>query len=89
MAVHLRHVDTAVRAERDDVPVATALRAAGDLRAVVSYPNEGGAIEDRELERTLEAVALPHLIGRLDEVQDWAKVLSPASSSASHSRASC
>ncbi|MCV7238809.1 ABC transporter ATP-binding protein/permease [Mycolicibacterium celeriflavum] len=49
----------------------------GDLRAVVSYPNEGGAIEDRELERTLEAVALPHLIGRLDEVQDWAKVLSP------------
>ncbi|KUH93250.1 ABC transporter ATP-binding protein/permease [Mycobacterium sp. IS-3022] len=49
----------------------------GDLRAVVSYPNEGGAIEDRELERTLEAVALPHLVGRLDEVQDWAKVLSP------------
>jgi vitamin B12/bleomycin/antimicrobial peptide transport system ATP-binding/permease protein len=49
----------------------------GDLRAVVSYPNEEGAIDDGTLERTLEAVALPHLVGRLDEVQDWAKVLSP------------
>jgi len=49
----------------------------GDLRAVVSYPNEEGAIDDRTLERTLEKVALPHLTQRLDEVQDWAKVLSP------------
>ncbi|WP_305071295.1 ABC transporter ATP-binding protein/permease [Mycobacterium sp. IDR2000157661] len=49
----------------------------GDLRAVVSYPNQEGAVADQTLERTLEAVALPHLVGRLDEVQDWAKVLSP------------
>ncbi len=49
----------------------------GDLRAVVSYPNEEGDIDDQTLNRTLEKVALPHLVGRLDEVQDWAKVLSP------------
>ena len=40
----------------------------GDLRAVVSYPCEEG---------TLGLVALPHLVNRLEEVQDWAKVLSP------------
>jgi vitamin B12/bleomycin/antimicrobial peptide transport system ATP-binding/permease protein len=49
----------------------------GDLRAVVSYPNHEGSIEDDTLKRTLEKVALPHLVGRLDEVLDWAKVLSP------------
>ena len=49
----------------------------GDLRAVVSYPNEEGSIDDETLKRTLEKVALPHLIPRLDEVLDWAKVLSP------------
>jgi len=49
----------------------------GDLRAVVSYPNEEGTIDDRTLSRMLEKVALRHLVDRLDEVQDWAKVLSP------------
>lgn len=49
----------------------------GNLRAVVSYPSEEGDIDDRTLTRTLEKVALSHLVGRLDEVQDWAKVLSP------------
>jgi putative ATP-binding cassette transporter len=49
----------------------------GDLRTVVSYPNESGSIDDRTLNATLDKVALPHLKGRLDEVQDWAKVLSP------------
>jgi putative ATP-binding cassette transporter len=49
----------------------------GDLRAVVSYPNEEGSIDDETLKRTLEKVALPHLGPRLDEVLDWAKVLSP------------
>ena len=49
----------------------------GDLRAVVSYPNEEGSIDDETLKRTLEKVALPHLVPRLDEVLDWAKVLSP------------
>ncbi|PEG38127.1 multidrug ABC transporter ATP-binding protein [Mycolicibacterium agri] len=49
----------------------------GDLRTVVSYPSESGSIDDRTLNYTLEKVALSHLKGRLDEVQDWAKVLSP------------
>ncbi len=49
----------------------------GNLRAVVSYPTEEGTIDDQTLKRMLDKVALPHLIDRLDEVQDWAKVLSP------------
>ena len=49
----------------------------GDLRAVVSYPNEEGAISDTVLREVLVKVALPNLVNRLDEVQDWAKVLSP------------
>jgi putative ATP-binding cassette transporter len=49
----------------------------GDLRAVVSYPNEEGSINDETLTDMLEKVALPHLVPRLDEVLDWAKVLSP------------
>jgi putative ATP-binding cassette transporter len=49
----------------------------GDLRAVVTYPGKEGAIDDNTLKRTLLRVALPHLVDRLDEVLDWAKVLSP------------
>ncbi|MGZ5393954.1 MAG: ABC transporter ATP-binding protein/permease [Mycobacterium sp.] len=49
----------------------------GDLRAVVTYPLEEGDVDDETLKRTLEKVALPHLVARLDEVEDWAKVLSP------------
>lgn len=49
----------------------------GDLRAVVTYPGEVGAVDDETLKRTLDEVALSHLSGRLDEVLDWAKVLSP------------
>jgi vitamin B12/bleomycin/antimicrobial peptide transport system ATP-binding/permease protein len=49
----------------------------GDLRAVVSYPAEPGDIPDEQIEEALVKVALPHLVDRLDEVQDWAKVLSP------------
>jgi putative ATP-binding cassette transporter len=49
----------------------------GDLRAVVSYPCEEGTLTDDELRTVLGQVALPHLADRLDEVQDWAKVLSP------------
>jgi putative ATP-binding cassette transporter len=49
----------------------------GNLRAVVSYPLEEGDVDDDTLKRTLEKVALPHLVGRLDEVEDWAKILSP------------
>jgi vitamin B12/bleomycin/antimicrobial peptide transport system ATP-binding/permease protein len=49
----------------------------GNLRAVVSYPAEEGTIDDDTLKSTLVKVALPHLVDRLDEVLDWAKVLSP------------
>lgn len=49
----------------------------GDLRTVVSYPAESGEIADEELQQVLAKVALPHLTGRLNEEQDWAKVLSP------------
>jgi putative ATP-binding cassette transporter len=49
----------------------------GDLRAVISYPCEEGSLEDSELHDVLAKVALPHLSHRLDEVEDWAKVLSP------------
>ena len=49
----------------------------GDLRAVVTYPGKEGTIDDDTLKRMLQKVALPHLVDRLDEVQDWAKVLSP------------
>lgn len=49
----------------------------GDLRTVVSYPNETGSIADDHLRAVLDQVALPHLADRLAEEQDWAKVLSP------------
>ncbi|KRE33127.1 multidrug ABC transporter ATP-binding protein [Mycobacterium sp. Soil538] len=49
----------------------------GDLRAVVSYPSKTGDIDDDLLRAALQKVALPHLVDRLDELQDWAKVLSP------------
>jgi vitamin B12/bleomycin/antimicrobial peptide transport system ATP-binding/permease protein len=48
----------------------------GDLRAVVSYPHEEGAVDDREIQRALVKVALSHLAIRLNDVRDWAKVLS-------------
>jgi vitamin B12/bleomycin/antimicrobial peptide transport system ATP-binding/permease protein len=49
----------------------------GDLRAVVSYPAEPGEIDDARLRDVMTQVALGHLRDRLDEVADWAKVLSP------------
>jgi vitamin B12/bleomycin/antimicrobial peptide transport system ATP-binding/permease protein len=49
----------------------------GDLRTVVSYPAESGEIPDARLQEALARVALSHLTGRLNEVADWAKVLSP------------
>jgi vitamin B12/bleomycin/antimicrobial peptide transport system ATP-binding/permease protein len=48
----------------------------GDLRAVVSYPHEEGAVDDREVQQALLKVALSHLVIRLNDVRDWAKVLS-------------
>jgi putative ATP-binding cassette transporter len=49
----------------------------GDLRTVVSYPHQPGDLSDRQLRDALLAVALPRCVDRLDEVTDWAKVLSP------------
>jgi putative ATP-binding cassette transporter len=49
----------------------------GDLRSVVSYPAASGDFADAAIEVVLDTVALGHLAGRLDEVADWAKVLSP------------
>ncbi len=49
----------------------------GDLRTVVSYPAKSGDIPDREIQVALTKVALGHLISRLNEEEDWAKVLSP------------
>ncbi|HZU46185.1 MAG TPA: ABC transporter ATP-binding protein/permease [Mycobacterium sp.] len=49
----------------------------GDLRAVVSYPSSADDVAESELREVLTKVVLPHLVDRLDEEQDWAKVLSP------------
>jgi putative ATP-binding cassette transporter len=49
----------------------------GNLRAVVAYPADADEYSDDEIRSALETVALGHLGGRLDEVSDWAKVLSP------------
>jgi putative ATP-binding cassette transporter len=49
----------------------------GDLRAVVSYPGGEGRFSDEEIRSVLDTVSLGHLGSRLDEVADWAKVLSP------------
>jgi putative ATP-binding cassette transporter len=48
----------------------------GDLRAVVSYPREEGAVDDRQIQETLIKVALSHLAIRINDVRDWAKALS-------------
>lgn len=49
----------------------------GDLRAVLSYPKSECTVAEAELVAALDDVALGHLAGRLNDVQDWAKVLSP------------
>ncbi|WP_343710068.1 ABC transporter ATP-binding protein/permease [Mycobacterium sp.] len=49
----------------------------GDLRTVVCYPNGPHDLADDVVRRTLVKVMLAHLVDRLDEDQDWVKVLSP------------
>ncbi|AGZ51203.1 ABC transporter ATP-binding protein/permease [Mycobacterium kansasii] len=49
----------------------------GNLRAGVSYPAMEGEIDDLTLRDALAKVTLPNLVSRLDDVEDWAKVLSP------------
>jgi putative ATP-binding cassette transporter len=48
----------------------------GDLRASASYPSATGAVSDDQVQQALVTVALPHLVIRVREVRDWAKVLS-------------
>jgi putative ATP-binding cassette transporter len=49
----------------------------GTLRDVVSYPRPASGVDDQALDETLEAVGLPELAARLDEVGHWALQLSP------------
>lgn len=48
----------------------------GRLRSVLSYPSAPGSFSDTELRETLASCELPHLAGRLDEVQNWGLQLS-------------
>lgn len=48
----------------------------GDLRAAVTYPHPPGDVDDTAIQRALLDVALPHLMIRIGDSQDWAKVLS-------------
>ena len=49
----------------------------GDLRAVITYPAEEDRFSDGQIRSALDTVSLGHLGSRLDEVADWAKILSP------------
>jgi len=49
----------------------------GDIRTLLSYPVRSGDIDDHRLRDVLTQVFLPHLGDRLDEEQEWGKVLSP------------
>lgn len=48
----------------------------GDLRTVVSYPEPAGTYDDKVVQQSLLDVALSQLVIRLNDDQDWAKVLS-------------
>jgi vitamin B12/bleomycin/antimicrobial peptide transport system ATP-binding/permease protein len=49
----------------------------GSLRAVVCYPSAEGSYSDDDIAAALETVTLGHLVARLDDAEDWSKVLSP------------
>ncbi|MFW0787156.1 ABC transporter ATP-binding protein/permease [Gordonia sp. CPCC 206044] len=49
----------------------------GDLRTAVAYPALPDVVGDDAIKAALRQVFLPHLTERLDEEEDWAKVLSP------------
>ncbi|MBH0779915.1 ABC transporter ATP-binding protein/permease [Nocardia bovistercoris] len=49
----------------------------GDLRTVVCYPAHPDEFSDDDLRDALTKVHLAHLVDRLDEESDWAKILSP------------
>ena len=78
VAVHQRHADAARPAptRRCSCPSCPMSRSA-ICAPCCPTPAESGEIDDETLIATLDKVALPHLVSRLDEAQDWAKVLSP------------
>lgn len=49
----------------------------GDLRTAVTYPASAADHDDDAIRAVLRKVHLGHLVDRLGEEQDWAKVLSP------------
>lgn len=49
----------------------------GDLRTSVTYPADSQTFSDDAIRAALDTVSLGHLADRLDEVADWAKILSP------------
>ena len=49
----------------------------GDLRSVLTYPHPERETTDAQLISALDDVALGHLAGRLNDTEDWTKVLSP------------
>lgn len=48
----------------------------GELRGAVAYPGLAQPQDDARLADALRRVNLGHLAGRLDEVQDWSRILS-------------
>ncbi|UXA15900.1 ABC transporter ATP-binding protein/permease [Mycobacterium sp. SMC-4] len=49
---------------------------AGDLRTVVTYPQQPGSVDDKSIQKALLDVALGPLVIRLNEDKDWAHALS-------------
>jgi len=49
----------------------------GTLRDALAYPGPGSEMDDARAAELLRKVQLPQLIDRLDEVDDWARRLSP------------
>ncbi|GAA4480816.1 ABC transporter ATP-binding protein/permease [Rhodococcus olei] len=49
----------------------------GDLRTAVAYPGSAADIDDDTIRTVLRKVQLGNIADRLDEEQDWAKILSP------------
>ena len=49
----------------------------GILRVAVAYPATVAEVDDSQIAAALEKVMLGHLVSRLDELQDWSKILSP------------
>jgi len=49
----------------------------GTLRDVVSFPSASGAFSDAQVHEVLGLLGLSELVGRLDEIEQWERRLSP------------